>query len=100
LLHEEPDRPAQARRGVDSCHHESKVVHEQTPAAGSSHALLLLSAAGAVLLLTVVLGVYLIRRNKAPKYDLVIVNTPEEQHVSVMQFNGYENPTYRHFEKA
>ena len=58
-------------------------------------------AAVAVLAIIVVGAVLLRRRSSRARQGFMAVNqnvSPEEQHVSSMQMNGYENPTYRYFE--
>uniref|UniRef100_A0A183C4B5 A4_EXTRA domain-containing protein n=1 Tax=Globodera pallida TaxID=36090 RepID=A0A183C4B5_GLOPA len=52
------------------------------------------------LTLTVLAVVVLLRRrrNRHPGFIEVEVCTPEERHVTGMQVNGYENPTYSFFE--
>ena len=58
-------------------------------------------AAVAVLAVIVVGTVMLKHRSSRSRQGFMAVNqnvSPEEQHVSSMQMNGYENPTYRYFE--
>ncbi|XP_013775191.1 beta-amyloid-like protein [Limulus polyphemus] len=63
-----------------------------------------LAFAGIALLTALIVGIVLLRRHahQSPQgQGFVEVNqavTPEERHVSNMQINGYENPTYKYFE--
>jgi len=91
-------RPYDASAKKDAHFHESEVTHSKVES-GSNHTLLIFGIAGAALLITIIIGVILVR-GRSNNYDsvpTVDACSPEEKHVSAMQVNGYENPTYSFF---
>lgn len=69
---------------------------------GSTKGLFMAISLGGVALLTaiIVAAVVAKKRTQPQNADFVEVEqtTPEEKHLSNMQMNGYENPTYKYFE--
>jgi len=58
---------------------------------------------GALVMSIVVIAIVLVRRrNSRARQGFIEVDlyTPEERQIATMQHNGYENPTYSHFEKV
>lgn len=99
---EEHKEPQQAHALKESLSHQAGF--EETAMATSSHGgYAMIATAGVVLLVAAVIGIALIRRRYSARgqgFVEVEACTPEERHVSVMQVNGYENPTYTYFEKS
>jgi hypothetical protein len=58
---------------------------------------------GALVMAIVVIAVVVVRRRGSRArqgFIEVDLYTPEERQIATMQHNGYENPTYSHFEKV
>jgi len=97
----------------NAIHHEATFTIKKEPGFewqqrkhhhASSSFYVMLAFAGVAMLTATVVGIAFIRRPRTPhphtqgfvQVDQAI--TPEERHVSNMQVNGYENPTYKYFE--
>uniref|UniRef100_A0A914XLA2 E2 domain-containing protein n=1 Tax=Plectus sambesii TaxID=2011161 RepID=A0A914XLA2_9BILA len=102
VAHELPrhgDAPSFVRK--EALTHDTS-AHEMSaaPRVGSSNAFLFIVGSAAVAFLLVAVVVARRRRPGHAGFIEVDACTPEERHVSGMQVNGYENPTYNFFGRA
>ncbi|XP_019636696.1 PREDICTED: amyloid-like protein 2 isoform X6 [Branchiostoma belcheri] len=97
------DRPPQAASFVKKSQwnkHMSNITNLTT---------LSITVAAAIIAVIIIVALIVLRKKHAPmrqpgvNHAVVEVDpsmTPEERHVSKMQQNGYENPTYKYFEQS
>lgn len=85
--------------------HQSSIIentiYDEQQQRPNSYTYAIFGIAGVTLLVSVLLGTALVRRrtyHHRKGFVEVDACTPEERHVSLMQGNGYENPTYKYFD--